>query len=92
MKKIAIILAMMLPAAAFGQSFSTGARASVGVDYKIKKGLHIEAREEMRANFAARGGRPDGQRGERGGRPDGPRGGREGRRHGQRRGGNAPEK
>ena len=51
-----------------------------------------KAREEMRANFAARGGRPDGQRGERGGRPDGPRGGREGRRHGQRRGGNAPEK
>ncbi len=43
-----------------------------------------KAREEMRANFAARG--------ERGGRPDGPRGGREGRRHGQRRGGNAPEK
>ena len=54
MKKIAIILALMLPAAAFGQSFSTGARASVGVDYKIKKGLHIEAREEMRMadNFA----------------------------------------
>ncbi len=51
-----------------------------------------KAREEMRANFAARGGRPDGQRGERGGRPDGPRGGRAGRRHGQRRGGNAPEK
>ena len=51
-----------------------------------------KAREEMRANFAARGGRPDGQRGERGGRPDGPRGGREGRRHGPRRGGNAPEK
>ena len=51
-----------------------------------------KAREEMRANFAARGGRPDGQRGERGGRPDGPPGGREGRRHGQRRGGNAPEK
>ena len=40
-----------------------------------------KAREEMRANFAARGGRPDG-----------PRGGREGRRHGPRRGGNAPEK
>ncbi len=36
-----------------------------------------KAREEMRANFAARG--------ERGGRPDGPRGGREGRRHGPRR-------
>lgn len=51
-----------------------------------------KAREEMRANFAARGGRPEGPRGERGGRHDGPRGGREGRRHGQRRGGNAPEK
>ena len=51
-----------------------------------------KAREEMRENFAARGGRPDGPRGERGGRPDGPRGGREGRRHGPRRGGNAPEK
>jgi Spy/CpxP family protein refolding chaperone len=42
-----------------------------------------KAREEMRANFAARG--------ERGGRPDGPRGGREGRRHGPRREGKEPE-
>jgi Spy/CpxP family protein refolding chaperone len=40
-----------------------------------------KAREEMQANFAARG--------ERGPRPDGPRGGR---RNGPRRGGNAPEK
>ena len=38
-----------------------------------------KAREEMRANFAARGGRPDG-----------PRGGREGRRHGPRREGRGP--
>ena len=49
MKKIALILALMAPIAAFGQTFSTGARASIGVDYKIKKGLHIEAREEVRA-------------------------------------------
>ena len=42
-----------------------------------------KAREEMRANFAARG--------ERGGRPDGPRGGREGRRHGPRREGRGPK-
>ena len=54
MRKIALILALMAPMAAFGQTFSTGVRASVGVDYKIKKGLHIEAREEMRMadNFA----------------------------------------
>ena len=57
MKKIVLALALLLPAAAFGQTFSTGARASVGVDYKIKKGLHIEAREEMRMadNFAGLG-------------------------------------
>ncbi|MBQ7272881.1 MAG: DUF2490 domain-containing protein [Bacteroidales bacterium] len=57
MKKIVLALALLIPAAAFGQSFSTGGRASVGVDYKIKKGLHIEAEEEVRAadSFAGLG-------------------------------------
>ena len=41
MKKIAIILAMMLPAAAFGQSFSTGARASVCVFLKVGVGYTL---------------------------------------------------
>ena len=49
MKKIVIALALLVPFTAFGQSFSTGGRASVGVDYKISKGFHIEAREEVRA-------------------------------------------
>ncbi len=48
MKKLVLALALLLPGAAFGQTFYTGARASVGVDYKIKKGLHVEAREELR--------------------------------------------
>lgn len=54
MKKTVLALALLLPAAAFGQSFSTGGRASVGVDYKVFKGFHIEAKEEVRAadNFA----------------------------------------
>ena len=61
--------------------------------FELRKEI-AKAREEMRANFAARGergGRPDGPRGERGGRPDGPRGGREGRRHGPRREGRGPK-
>ena len=50
-----------------------------------------KAREEMRANFAARGERSDGPRGERGPRgPRGPRGGKEGRHHGPRHGGRGP--
>jgi len=41
-----LALALLLPAAAGAQNF--GGRASVGVDYKIKKGLHLEAKEEIR--------------------------------------------
>lgn len=57
MKKLVLALALLVPFTAFGQTFSTGGRASVGVDYKIKKGLHIEAEEEVRAadSFAGLG-------------------------------------
>ena len=57
MKKIVLALALLAPVAAFGQTFSAGGRASVGVDYKIVKGLHIEAEEEVRSadNFSGLG-------------------------------------
>ena len=57
MKKIVLALALLMPLSAFGQSFSTGGRASVGVDLKLAKGLHIEAEEEVRAadSFAGLG-------------------------------------
>lgn len=45
MKKILIIAALLLPVAAWAQF---GARTSVGADVKIKKGLHLEAEEELR--------------------------------------------
>ena len=48
MKKIVLALALLVPAVSFGQSFSTGGRAAVGVDYKVSKGFHIEAEEEVR--------------------------------------------
>lgn len=57
MKKLVLALALLVPFSTFAQTFSTGGRASVGVDYKIKKGLHIEAEEEVRAasSFAGLG-------------------------------------
>lgn len=45
MKKILLIAAMLLPVAAWAQF---GFRSSVGADVKIKKGLHMEAEEELR--------------------------------------------
>lgn len=51
MKKILLTLALLLPLAAAAQSSTEGAaRASVGVDWKIKKGLHLHVSEEMRMN------------------------------------------
>ena len=47
MKRIVLLLALLLPAAAFGQTYFSG-RASVGADYKIAKGLHLTAEEELR--------------------------------------------
>ena len=56
MKKLAFLAALLLPLAASAQ-ISTGGRASVGVDYKVFKGFHIEAEEEVRTadNFAGLG-------------------------------------
>ncbi len=57
MKKLIVALALLVPATVFGQTFYSGARVSVGADYKISKGFHIEAEEEMRTaeNFAGLG-------------------------------------
>ncbi len=54
MKKIALMLALLVPALSFAQDVEFGGRASVGIDYKIKKGLHLTFEEEIRAdeNFA----------------------------------------
>ena len=55
MKKLLLLTALLLPMAAQAQII--GGRASVGVDYKIAKGLHITAEEEVRTadNFSALG-------------------------------------
>lgn len=58
MKKLAFVLALLLPAAAFAQTSSSFAgRASVEADYKIMKGLHLSVGEEIRSNdnFSALG-------------------------------------
>ena len=42
MKKLLISLVLLLPLAAAAQtSTQSGARASVGIDWKIRKGLHL---------------------------------------------------
>ena len=51
MKKILFTLALLLPLAAAAQSTTEGeVRASVGVDWKIKKGLHLNVEEELRTD------------------------------------------
>lgn len=58
MKKILLLLAAaMLPLAVGAQSVESAGRASVGVDYKIQKGLHVQAEEEIRSsgNFESLG-------------------------------------
>lgn len=48
MKRLPLLVALLLAGAtAFAQT-ETGARASVSADYKIRKGLHLSAEEEMR--------------------------------------------
>lgn len=49
MKRLTLLLALLLPVGAFAQTATeTLARASVSADYKILKGLHLEAGEEVR--------------------------------------------
>lgn len=56
MRKLVVILALLLPVSAFAQ-MSFGGRASVEADYKVFKGFHISAGEEIRSadNFAGLG-------------------------------------
>lgn len=55
MRKLLIVLALLLPLSARGQTLS--GRASVGADYKITKGLHLGVEEEIRSadDFSALG-------------------------------------
>ena len=58
MRKILLILALLLPAAAFAQTthdegLSFGARAKVEADAKLAPGLHLTAHEEYRYYFDA---------------------------------------
>lgn len=46
MKKLIILAALLLPVTAGAQGVA--ARASIGMDYKIQKGLHLEMQEELR--------------------------------------------
>ena len=49
MKRLSILLALLLPAAAWAQTTTElGIRASVEGNYKITKGLHLYAEEEVR--------------------------------------------
>ena len=53
MKKILIALTLLLPLAAAAQSTTEGgARASAGVEVKIRKGLHLSVEEEVRLDGA----------------------------------------
>lgn len=53
MKKILFTLALLLPLAAAAQSTTeAGARASAGVDVKLRKGLHLTVEEEVRMEGA----------------------------------------
>lgn len=49
MKRLSILIALLLPAGAWAQTTTEfGARASVEANYKIAKGVHIYAEEEIR--------------------------------------------
>ena len=53
MKKILFTLALLLPLAAAAQGTTeAGARASAGVDVKLRKGLHLTVEEEVRMEDA----------------------------------------
>ena len=47
MKKLVYLLALLLPLGAAAQTQS-GARASIGADWKMAKGLHLTVEEEIR--------------------------------------------
>lgn len=47
MKKLVYLLALLLPIGAAAQTQS-GARASIGADWKVRKGLHLTVEEEVR--------------------------------------------
>lgn len=51
MKRLLIIAALLLPLAAGAQEFDFAARASAGVDVKLRKGLHLDVEEEVRAGL-----------------------------------------
>ena len=51
MKRLLIFAALLLPLAAGAQDFEFGARASAGVDVKLRKGLHLNVEEEVRATL-----------------------------------------
>lgn len=54
MKRLILLCAaVLLPFAAGAQTVELGARASVGADYKIVKGLHLQAEEEIRTGVNA---------------------------------------
>lgn len=51
MKRIVILLALLLPAAAWAQTTTEfGARASVEANWKIRKGFHLYLEEELRTS------------------------------------------
>lgn len=53
MKKLAFALALLLPLAVAAQTNTGGGvRLSVGAEYKIRKGLHVNVMEEVRMNGA----------------------------------------
>ena len=56
MKKVAFLLALLLPVSAFAQMTVSG-RASVGADAKLFKGFHLSVGEEVRSadNFSSLG-------------------------------------
>ena len=56
MKKLVLTLALLLPLAAAAQTeVGGGARLSVGADYKITKGLHVNFEEEVRVSGVFQG-------------------------------------
>lgn len=55
MKRFLLLLTLFSPAFLGAQTLELGARASVGADYKLSKGLHLTVEEELRVdnNFAS---------------------------------------
>lgn len=56
MKRLFLLLALLTPAGAFAQTATEwGARASVEANYKISKGVHVYAEEELRTEATSLG-------------------------------------